>query len=628
MSAPDDTDQERVISLTGRIRAAGLRVTLRRARVFLIDDQSIGRNILREIVLQLDRQTDVEVFADAREALDAARARIPDLVLTDYLMPEMDGIEFIRHFRCLAGCEDVPVVVVTVAEERRVRYEALEAGATEFLNRPVDRQECVARCRNLLLLRDHQLILEQRARAFEQGAATRHGERRAAAVGEGGGPVVEACVAHPERRLLTPPGEALALQRLAIPIRELVAEVVRFFCPEAAGVGIESVAEVVPQVPARIWGDERYLRYLLVNLLGDATEFAADGQLRMRVFPLAQSPRDARLRFEVTASAEVAGDGGSYGVDAGVPCPQVLRRRHGDRGPDIGTCERLVLLLAGRYGRHCGVRSRTTWFSLTFEVECPVLMLGQGQALARLVPWLNGWGFTLEGAESVPDAFHRILSRSRAGEPYRFILVEETALGVGPEFLGRSLAGELAAASTRLVLVAPDVSAERVSQARAAGYSAVVSDGVESSALFRILASGSGSQTGEAIRTLPGPGRPARPALHVLVCSDRGPARSRLQRTLLAAGHRVDVATDGEELLDRIVEVPYDAVVLDRVTDSDRLYITGIQTAQCLGVPIVQVTDDDTDGQHRIAGAVPLARGRTEDLLGETLAQALRSRER
>ena len=95
----------------------------------------------------------------------------PDLVLTDYKMPVMDGVEFIRQFRQAPSCVDVPVVVITIVDDKSVRYEALEAGATDILNKPVDHHECRARCLNLLTMRHQQMIIRNRAKWLEKQVA-------------------------------------------------------------------------------------------------------------------------------------------------------------------------------------------------------------------------------------------------------------------------------------------------------------------------------------------------------------------------------------------------------------------------------------------------------------------------
>jgi len=79
----------------------------------------------------------------------------------------MDGIEFVKRLRALPGYEHVPMMMVTVHDDRKVRYAALDAGITDFLTKPVDARECLARCRNLLTLRRQQLVLEDRRRLLE-----------------------------------------------------------------------------------------------------------------------------------------------------------------------------------------------------------------------------------------------------------------------------------------------------------------------------------------------------------------------------------------------------------------------------------------------------------------------------
>jgi diguanylate cyclase (GGDEF)-like protein/PAS domain S-box-containing protein len=132
-------------------------------QVVVIDDRITNRNILTRLAASVEEGVRVKAFAGPQAALDWLLVTTPDLVITDYKMPGMDGADFIRAFRALPGARDVPVVVVTVYEDRSYCYHALEAGATDFLLSPVDHVEFRARARNLLMLRKQQLLLEQRA---------------------------------------------------------------------------------------------------------------------------------------------------------------------------------------------------------------------------------------------------------------------------------------------------------------------------------------------------------------------------------------------------------------------------------------------------------------------------------
>jgi two-component system, response regulator RpfG len=138
-----------------------------RNTVMVVDDQSTSRAILEQVVRSLDERVMVEGFVRPVDAVVWATRHVADLVLVDYMMPEMDGIEFVKRLRALPGYEHVPIMMVTVHDDRIVRYSALDAGITDFLTKPVDSRECLARCRNLLTLRRQHLALEDRRRLLE-----------------------------------------------------------------------------------------------------------------------------------------------------------------------------------------------------------------------------------------------------------------------------------------------------------------------------------------------------------------------------------------------------------------------------------------------------------------------------
>jgi diguanylate cyclase (GGDEF)-like protein/PAS domain S-box-containing protein len=135
--------------------------------IVILDDQSTNRNIFAQLAASIEDGAVVRTFGDPVEALAWIDGNTPDLVITDYKMPTMDGATFTARFREKADCADVPVVVITVYEERSFRLQALEAGATDFLQSPVDHHEFVTRARNLLKLRKQQLIIKSRATSLE-----------------------------------------------------------------------------------------------------------------------------------------------------------------------------------------------------------------------------------------------------------------------------------------------------------------------------------------------------------------------------------------------------------------------------------------------------------------------------
>src|ERR1700692_2097225 len=133
------------------------------APIIIVDDQPSNRLLFSVLARSIGSDVTVNAFADPMIALKACQAEDPDLIVTDYKMAGMTGAEFIRQLRALAGCDDVPVIVLTVYDERAFRMEALLAGATDFLLSPVDHAEFIARARNLLKMRSQQRLIENRA---------------------------------------------------------------------------------------------------------------------------------------------------------------------------------------------------------------------------------------------------------------------------------------------------------------------------------------------------------------------------------------------------------------------------------------------------------------------------------
>jgi diguanylate cyclase (GGDEF)-like protein/PAS domain S-box-containing protein len=146
------------------------------ATIVVVDDRVTNRNILTRLAASVEEGLAISAFPDPLEALAAIDAGLlPDLIITDFNMPGMDGAAFVRALRSRVPLADVPVIVVTVYEDREFCYRALEAGATDFLLSPIDHLEFRARARNLLTLRRQQLMLSERAADLERALHTQGG---------------------------------------------------------------------------------------------------------------------------------------------------------------------------------------------------------------------------------------------------------------------------------------------------------------------------------------------------------------------------------------------------------------------------------------------------------------------
>ena len=137
----------------------------------IIDDNAETLLLLGRLVRAAGLRLDAACHADPRQALEACRDRLPDLVVVDYLMPGMTGLEFVQHLRRLPGGEETLIVMITASDERKLRHVALAMGITDFLNKPIDPSEFRARLGNLAALRRAHLSLADRNRWLAEEVA-------------------------------------------------------------------------------------------------------------------------------------------------------------------------------------------------------------------------------------------------------------------------------------------------------------------------------------------------------------------------------------------------------------------------------------------------------------------------
>ena len=138
-----------------------------RFRIVVVDDDPDIADLLAHMLRKIGA-TGVHCFGAAAPAFEWCRKNTPDLVFLDYHLPQHDGLAFLQEFTLLPGTEDVPVVMLTVSEDRDSRHRALRAGAADFLTKPIDEAELVARSSNLIALRNRTQKLHRRAGWLEQ----------------------------------------------------------------------------------------------------------------------------------------------------------------------------------------------------------------------------------------------------------------------------------------------------------------------------------------------------------------------------------------------------------------------------------------------------------------------------
>lgn len=150
-----------------------------RAKIMIIDDEPVNGRVLKKYLRRIGYES-FHLITDATEALDAIRMSCPDLVLLDLMMPRLNGMDLLRQIRSEDALQNLPVIILTAHSSPSNKLEALEAGANEFLAKPVDPHELAPRVRNVLAVKARHDHLAECARRLEQEVQRRTEELLAA----------------------------------------------------------------------------------------------------------------------------------------------------------------------------------------------------------------------------------------------------------------------------------------------------------------------------------------------------------------------------------------------------------------------------------------------------------------
>jgi signal transduction histidine kinase len=373
-----------------------------RPRVLIADDNADMR---RYVVRLLAERYRVEAFADGEAALETARRMPPDLILTDVMMPRLDGFGLLGEVRSDASLRDTPVIMLSARAGEESRVEGVEAGADDYLVKPFSARELIARVDGHLkmarLRRERERLLEseQRARQDAERANRLKDEFLATLSHELRTPLnailgwsqilerrrddaltVERGIAAISRSVLAQTqliedlldtsriiSGKLRLERKPVDVADVVAAAVESVMPAANARQI-LVVKSLDRFAGRVLGDPARLQQVVWNLLTNAVKFTPNGgkvtvtlerrssqvEITVRDTGVGIAPEFLPMVFERFRQADSSSS-----------------RRYGGLGIGLTLVEQLVEMHAGSVRVHSDGEGRGATFTVTLPLYEP-----------------------------------------------------------------------------------------------------------------------------------------------------------------------------------------------------------------------------------------------------------------
>jgi signal transduction histidine kinase len=401
-----------------------------RSRILIIDDEEVNVRLLKRI-LQFGGFKNIVSTTDSREALALFQDVRPDLILMDWLMPHLDGYAVVGQLSELIGPDDyLPIVVLTADVSPQAKRQALNIGATDFLNKPIDAMEVTLRVGNLLKARWAHLKIRQQNAVLEETVHRRtlHLEQALLELRQSNAEVEAAresatrykseFVSNITHELRTPMNGVISMADLLLQtqldpdqnefaklIREsadsmmvIIDDVLDFskievgrlsfeildfdligtirsteeeLAQRAQAKDIQLSLEIASDVPARLRTDPQRLRQILINLIDNALKFTSEGKVVVRVSKGSETATEAEIRFEVE--------------DSGIGIPLEVQnrlfqafsqadgsttRKYGGTGLGLAIAMQLVALMKGEIGlRSEPGKGSTFWFTAQMDKQ-------------------------------------------------------------------------------------------------------------------------------------------------------------------------------------------------------------------------------------------------------------------
>jgi two-component system, sensor histidine kinase and response regulator len=365
------------------------------ARILIVDDERHNRELLE--VMLTSSGFEIATAASGEDALQQVAREPPDLILLDVMMPGLDGYQVTTRLKADPATVNIPIIIVSALDDRDARMLGLEAGAEDYLTKPVHRGELGTRVRNLLRLKAYGDYHDRYSQRLEAEVTARTADLRAALhAAESANRAKGEFLANMSHEIRTPMNGVIGMTELVLDteltveqrenlgivkasadallcvindildfsrmeagklqldpidfnLRDTIADTANALAWKAHENGLELIVDVDVDVAPMVRGDPGRLRQILVNLLGNAIKFTPSGEVVLRVTSEAPAGSTVVLQFGVSdTGVGIPLDRQKSVFEAFTQADGSTTRTYGGTGLGLTISSQLVHLMGGR----------------------------------------------------------------------------------------------------------------------------------------------------------------------------------------------------------------------------------------------------------------------------------------
>ena len=366
-------------------------------------------------------------------------------------------------------------------------------------------------------------------------------------------------------------------------VRTTVEEVIELLADQAMQKKLELGFYVDERVPAVVRTDQGRLRQILLNLVGNAIKFTHAGRVYVHVTVQSETDAGVQLRFDVNDTGiGLTAEARTRLFQPFQQADSSTTRKYGGTGLGLAISKHLVGLLGGAMDV-ASVPGEGSVFHFTLSAQrgprvmstpnasvmndSRVLVLVDGK-LSRVVlrRYATDWGATVDGARTMSAARALLKGRAAAGERYDTIIVDLATLGADPLRSIRDLRREFPDVIRGVVALAQPRQKPSADMAAKAGIDATFALPVRPTRLLEVLGSVLHPDLAPKVRRVAATatsGAPSKARARILVAEDN-PVNQRVASHMLnKLGYRCDIASNGQEAVAMLSQLPYDLVLMD-----------------------------------------------------------------